>query len=257
MKLSKLIIILVIAFTFVQCDPAVEMAESISSELADDATVAKIAKLGFDTQNFPVLKDGEYFTIEGDMNFTANQIDALVLNGELPQTEQRRFSSIVSCNEVRYITVFNNLPSGSPRNAVSLAMRHWNEISKCDLFFANTSNINSAEIIISNGSLPSGRVGQATVPSGGKPGRYIRLDINQFPSFSYAQWRSTIEHELGHCVGFAHTNSGSSIIPGTPSSDGGSLMNAGTGGLVLTLSGNDKKAARVMYNLSFSGRICN
>ncbi|MEO1053354.1 MAG: M57 family metalloprotease [Bacteroidota bacterium] len=258
MKPLKLILILSIAYVFMQCEQQIEVTESLNPHGLDDATISRIAALGFDTKNFPVLKDGDYFTVEGDINIPASYLDEA--GHDNGRTEQRRFPNIISCNEVRYITVYNNLPSGTTaRSAVSLAMQHWNDITKCDIFLANTNNINNAEIIISKGPLDGGVVGRATMPSGGRPGKYIRLDLDDF-NFDYAQWRSTIEHELGHCLGFAHTNGTSSseiYIPDTPFTDASSMMNSGQGGVVRKLTAGDKKAARLLYNLNFSGRLCN
>lgn len=256
--MKKLTLLLGVVLMFAQCDSENEIDNTLLPRVTDEITLEKIAQLGFDTQNFPVWENGEYYTVEEDIDIFMDDLDKASILSEGPETEQRRFFGIVSCNEIRYITVYNNLPSGTPRNTVSLAMRHWNEISKCDIFFANTNNINSAEIIISKGSIGSNAAGRASFPSGGKPGRYIRLDTDAF-NFGYAQWRSTIEHELGHCIGFAHTNttSNSTQIPGTLSSDGNSIMNAGGAGTIRSLSGDDKKAARLMYNLNFANRICN
>ena len=257
MKPLKLTFIILISIACTQCNQETEFLDSQFTLVTDEITLSKITKLGFDTQTYPVWQDGEFFTVEEDINIPASYLDAL---SEGPQSEQRHWVNIVSCNEIRYITVYNNIPSGTARNAVSLAMRNWNNITKCDLFFASTSNINSAEVIISNGSLPNNVVGQANFPSNGRPGRYIRLDLNQHSNFDYAQWRSTIEHELGHSVGFAHTNGTSTneiYIPGTLFTDDNSLMNGGRGGTVRKLTGDDKKAARLLYNLNFADRICN
>ncbi|WP_298545570.1 M57 family metalloprotease [uncultured Aquimarina sp.] len=263
MKFLKLTFIIAIAFSFTQCEQENEIVDSSDATIVDNTTLEKIAKLGFDTQNYPVLKDGEYYTVEGDINIPESYLDEI---DNQNQSKQRRWVNIVSCNEIRYITVFNNLPAGSARNSVSLAMRHWNDITKCDIRFAATSNINNAEVIISNGPLSQGVVGRGTFPSNGKPGRYIRLDLNQFSSYSYAQWRSTIEHELGHNIGFAHTNGSAQgggplpqeiLIQGTPVNDPNSLMNGRRGGTVRSLTGDDKRAARLLYNTNFSGRLCN
>ena len=260
MKLLKLTIILGLALTFMQCEPEVQLEETFIPVTADEVTIEKIAKLGFDVQNYPVWKDGEYYTVEGDINIPASYLDALDHNDQHPEAEQRRWVNIVSCNEIRYITVYNNLPSGTARNTVNLAMQHWNEITKCNIRFAATGNINTAEIIISKGSLPTNQIGRGTFPLNGKPGKYIRLDLDQWSSFDYAQWRSTVEHELGHNIGFAHANGTSSneiFIPGTPGVDNNSLMNGGRGGTVRKVTEGDKKAARLLYNLNFADRLCN
>ncbi|WP_299249391.1 M57 family metalloprotease [uncultured Aquimarina sp.] len=263
MKLLKFTAIIVVALTFAQCEQENEIIDSIDTIIQDNETIDKIAKLGFDTKNYPVLKDGEYFTVEGDINILADDIEKININNQNIQSKQRRFplEFIVSCEQIRYITVFNNLPNNSPaRGAVNLAMQHWNDIDKCDIRFAATSNINSAEIIISKGPLV-GAVGKGSFPTGGKPGKYIRLDLDQFSFLDYGRWRTVIEHELGHNIGFAHSDdiaeNGAILISGTPSNDSNSIMFSGISNFNRTLNGDDKKAARLMYNLNFSDRLCN
>ena len=269
MRLSRLTTAFAITLLFTQCESDVEVTEpsTLEGTAVEQEVVARIAALGFDTRNYPVRKDGEYYTVEGDINLPASYLDEVPLHDDGPRTEQRHWVNILSCSEVPFITVFNNLPEESvARGAVNLAMEHWNDITKCNIFFVATSDINSAEVIISNGPLETSEglrgviVGRGTFPEGGRPGRYIRLDLDAF-DYDYAQWRSTIEHELGHNIGFAHTNGSSAngeiFIPGTPGVDDESLMNGGRGGTVRSLTDGDMRAARRMYNLDFPERLCN
>lgn len=272
MKLLKLCVALVITLVFIQCAEEDEIIDSsglnqIESYAAfelitDQKFLDEIAGFGFNTVDFPVFKEGDNFIVEGDISIAPDYLKALRTMG---RSQQAMFFNRVDCDEIKYISVYNNLPVGSPRNSVSVAMRHWNEIPQSDIRFENTGFIEKADIIISDGPLPRGAVGRATSPSGGRPGKYIRIDISQFTNFSYAQWRSTIEHELGHCIGFAHTNgSGANglipfvefSIPGTPATDPNSLMNGRRGGTVRMLTAGDQLAAQILYDIDRPDRIC-
>ncbi|WP_299184351.1 M57 family metalloprotease [uncultured Aquimarina sp.] len=262
MKILKSCFIICIALLFTQCEQENELLDFQDVNNVDEATKEKIAKLGFDVENYPVLKDGEYFTVEGDINIPASYLEN---TKDDVQAKQRRFVNIVSCQEIKFITVFNNLPPGSPRNAVSVAMRHWNEITNCDIRFEFTNNINSAEVIISKGPLNQGTVGRGTLPSNGKPGKYIRLDLDQFSNYDFAQWRTVIGHELGHNIGFAHANGTGSDGPipgveiwvaGTPLLDSSSIMFSRIGGNNRKPNIEDIKAARFLYNPNDSNRLC-
>lgn len=261
MKFLKLVFIVSVAFLFIKCEN--EINESLETNTVDNETLAKIAKLGFDTVNYPVSMsdDKKYFNVEEDISFPVSYLDNIDENG---QSKQRRWVNIVNCDQIRFITVFNNLPAGTARSAVAVAMRNWNEIDKSNIRFEFTGDINSAEIIISNGPLGDGTLARATFPENGIPGKFIRLDLNQFSNLNFPQWRSTIAHELGHCIGFAHTQGTGAngplpqeiFIPGTPGVDENSLMNARRGGTVRVLTDGDKRAARRMYNLNFAERLC-
>ncbi|MEL7003276.1 MAG: hypothetical protein AAFN93_11160 [Bacteroidota bacterium] len=112
MKLLRSTIILCLAAIFMYCESEVQLDDTPEFVLADDMTVQKLAKMGFDTENYPVWKGGDYFTVEEDINIPADYLEIQSQNENLPELEQRRWVNIVSCNEIRYITVYNNLPSG-------------------------------------------------------------------------------------------------------------------------------------------------
>lgn len=109
-----------------------------------------------------------------------------------------------------------------------------------------------ADITVQFASLPAIAVAQATFPLGStqKPGAH--LYINQsYSQYQLLQKVSVLVHELGHSVGFRHTNwqsyscngftyhesqydslaaQGANLVSSTPSTDASSVMNACTGG---------------------------
>jgi len=76
-------------------------------------------------------------------------------------------------------------------------------------------------------------------PGSGKPGPTIRVNVSYTgsPNNSSTKFRNMV-HEIGHTVGFRHTNwqsqgepqspPGANLVPGTPQTDAASVMNGGT-----------------------------
>jgi hypothetical protein len=147
------------------------------------------------------------------------------------------------------------------RTAINLAINDWNSISNFGAHFVLTSYPSSADITITsdNGALANNVVADALFPSNtGRPGNRIRVNLNNFSGLSESQRRRNMVHELGHCIGFRHTNwetndggsttYGANLISGTPSVDNGSVMNGSTGSYSWNgFSYYDLVASRFLY----------
>ena len=93
-----------------------------------------------------------------------------------------------------------------------------------------------ADITIRGEDLPLNLFGYAAFPSAGNPGFQVVINRQNAPNI---RRRTTIVHEIGHCMGFRHTNLdfngegaaqpiGGNIIAGTPLQDPNSVMNSGS-----------------------------
>jgi hypothetical protein len=105
------------------------------------------------------------------------------------------------------------------------------------------------DIVIRSADLDPLTCGQAPLPSGGAPGPWVEIDQAEVAGNSFQQRRRTIIHELGHTIGFDHTNGSlGSPVPGVPNTDAASLMNGGQCGTGATvLSANDRAATVALY----------
>lgn len=236
-----------------------------------DEVLAKIQALGFGTSG--VVKADNGWMVEGD----------IVLSDELLNSVPAQSLLRIAGNE-QYRTT--NLVTGLPRTitikVVSLgaafiagadtAIARYNRLNLLLHFQRITSGTASITIQGFNQG-PSGgyiTLGSSGFPSGGKPYSQILMNTNSAaygsnPNVLYVG--SVIQHEVGHCIGFRHTdymnrayscggsavNEGASsvgaiLIPGTPSGpDANSWMLACSNGGNRTFNANDVIALNYLY----------
>jgi hypothetical protein len=98
----------------------------------------------------------------------------------------------------------------------------------------NITEGSPADITFTFGTLPSGVVAQASFPASGLPGTTVTIATAYANSLSSSQKQWVMVHEIGHTLGYRHSNwqangetstpFGATQVPGTPSSDLGSVM---------------------------------
>jgi hypothetical protein len=231
----------------------------------------KISDLGFSTDD--VHKRGSSYLVEGDILLTtANLAETSTSpNLRIAETEQYRTTNLVK-SLPRTVTVsISNLPDVYV-NAATNAVARYNSLN-LTLKFQIVSSGGNIQIIGFNEG-PSGgyiTLGSSGFPtSGGDPYNQIQMNTNEQaygsnPDLGYVT--SVIQHELGHCIGFRHTdymnrafscggkrsNEGSAgvgaiNIPGTPTkAEAASWMLACSDGTDRTFNPNDQVALNYLY----------
>lgn len=234
-------------------------------------TLSSIAALGFSTSD--VRKQGDGYLVEGDILLTEENLSETITSPflRIAETEQYRTTNLVK-NLPRTVTVsVSNLPSVYVTAATN-AVARYNALN-LTLKFQIVSSGGQIQIIGFNQG-PSGgyiTLGSSGFPtSSGNPYSQIQMNTNAAaygsnPNLGYVT--SVIQHEMGHCIGFRHTdymnrafscggtatnegasNIGAILIPGTPSSaDSGSWMLACSNGSDRTFNANDKIALNYLY----------
>ncbi|HMK24965.1 MAG TPA: M57 family metalloprotease [Chitinophagaceae bacterium] len=214
-------------------------AKETAQDEISDATLAKIQSHGFGTSN--VQKTEEGYLVEGDIILTEGFLNSVPGGNYLliANNEQYRTTNLVT-GLPRNITISS---SGSVNANVSAgidaAIARYNA-QGLQITMSRVASNGDINVRIINGG---NYIASAGFPSGGDP--YGEVKFNRaYQSYSIGFVTTVIAHEVGHCIGFRHTdfmdrsyscggapsnegasNVGAILIPGTPSGpDAGSWM---------------------------------
>jgi len=197
---------------------------------------AMVKAAGFTDNGMSVNPDGS-FLIEGDILLTRDELANMGNNNGpeliIANDEHYRTTNLVS--GTRTITVSLNTTQANFVTATNTAIARFNALP-LRIKFQRVSGT-SANINIRTFYQVSNTLGSAGFPSGGNP--YNTVNMNTYwytPTVGVNGLATTIAHEIGHCIGFRHTdymnrsyscggtavNEGSAgigaiLIPGTPS----------------------------------------
>ncbi|MFD2248493.1 M57 family metalloprotease [Pontibacter ruber] len=255
---------LVVAFTMFSCQK--DEADTAKTEVSQ-LTLNKIAALGFNNQNVQKIAGG--YLVEGDIELSDSDLNGTHQTSALRvgESEQYRTTNLVSVGSGRTIRVAitTSLPS-SYVTALDEAIRRYNAENLYIKFQRVSSNY---EILFSKAPTGSSYLASAGFPSGGNPYNSVKVNSDYLGSSPGTNYLATIlAHEMGHCIGFRHTdymdrsyscggsyyNEGASSvgaihIPGTPTgADPNSWMLACIGsGVNRYFNSNDRTALNYLY----------
>ncbi len=205
---------------FSSCKKEVKVA---SQEEISDATLAKIQSHGFGTST--VQKTEEGYMVEGDIILTEEFLNS-VPGGNLLR---------IANNEQYHTT---NLVSGLPRNitisssgnvnanvsaGIDAAIARYNA-EGLQITMSRVASGGNINIRVVNGG---GYIASAGFPTGGNPYNTVKFN-RTYQSYSLNFVTTVIAHEIGHCIGFRHTDYAdrSYSCGGSPSNEGASTVGA-------------------------------
>lgn len=210
-------------FVFISCKKDVKEDPVVSNEEVSQQVLDQIHALGFTNKN--VVKHPEGYLVEGDIVVTnemlgkANESVLMRIGDE----EQYRTSAVVT-GLPRNITI--RVASGLPTryiDATNAAISRYNALGLRITFSRVTSGGN---IVISAAPSGAGYLASAGFPSGGNPYGSVRVNRSYLDTWNINTVTSIIAHEVGHCIGYRHTD-----YMNRSYSCGGSAVNEGSAGV--------------------------
>ena len=218
-KMTKpLALLLIVGLAITSCKK--EVKETPQDEIPQEI-LSKISSHGFGTSN--VQKDEDGYLVEGDIILTEEFLNSTPGGHYLriAETEQYRTTNLVS-GLPRTITVsasgtFNSNVSSAIDGAIA---RYNAENLMIDMVrVASGGEIN---IKIVNGG---NYIASAGFPSGGDPYGTVKFN-RQYQNWPLNTVTTVMAHEIGHCIGFRHTD-----YMNRSFSCGGSPVNEGSAGV--------------------------
>jgi hypothetical protein len=240
------------------CTDETAIKKTETAELVEDnAVVQRILDAGFNRKD--IVEHADHYVVEEDIVFYKKDPPSAksLTSGK---TQQARADFLVG-PAYYSINVFLDAASFSAVDleaSLNAAIAAYNAVGSpiqlSRVFSAAAANI----VIGANNDLDFGVCGQAGFPfPDGRP--FDRIDISETTLTFYnllqpGQLTFLVAHELGHCIGFRHTNwlsrgeSAAIQINGTPAVDNASIMNGSTcGNFWAGFSTNDALAINILY----------
>ena len=257
-KFLTLLIIAVVVITSCSKEETsvVSQVENIEIPInQNDPAVIKLTEMGYKLEAIKEFKD--FYLVEGDIMINKKNLISS------PTSRHAHTNSIVDINKVTNMTlkVDVSIPQNSRwLDAVIEAVTEWNNIPDCKVNFSiiPSNSTSNANIYIASdfGTLPETVPMAAAIPWSGNPGSQVKINLDNpnITTMSAAAKKRSIMHELGHIIGFLHTdgvsnpqNVGNNIIPTTsgladPNSIMNSFLTSATG-----FSADDLIASKYLY----------
>jgi hypothetical protein len=208
---------------------------------------------GYERSLITYEKNSDRFIMDDDVVISRVALEDYMAGKHLTQdkngrVEQRRWTYLVSDAYVFNIKYFleASVP-GEWRPSITQAINEWNNVGGAKVRFSEVGSLSQANIRINSMFEDANWVARAELPyPDGTPGHVLTINT-KFNGMSTGEKLFTMVHEMGHNIGFLHTNqTDGALIPGTPETDPNSVMNS----FVLPWNGftnYDRIALRQLY----------
>ncbi|MEY4930796.1 MAG: hypothetical protein RI909_1520 [Bacteroidota bacterium] len=253
--------------------------QDINTLDVSDAVRGQLIGLGFDVIKQAPIKFDQGYLVEGDIYLTDADLASMKRGDKLPEVEQYSTNNLVNAGAGRVITIF--APVGGTNGystgmiaGLDLAISRYNA-ENLNIRFQRVLSSTGANIVMSRltkSQERQGVLGSAGFPTAsGDPYNQIKMSgvLESSYRLTTAGIATIIGHEMGHCIGFRHTDYynraiscggavsnegastvGANLIPGTPATataSAKSWMLACTDGGDRPFNNDDKTALNYLY----------
>jgi hypothetical protein len=207
---SFLCLLLVGSGVFYSCQD-----QEIESLDVSDAVRGQLINLGFDVINQAPIKFDQGYLVEGDIYLTDADLATMKQGNKLPNLEQYRTTNLVT--GTRTITMYAQQGTCSTCYSAGMiagldeAIARYNA-QNLNITFTRLTSSTGANIVMTRlkkGEEAQGILGSAGFPTAsGDPYNQIKMSgvLESKYGLSTAGIATIIAHEMGHCVGFRHTD---------------------------------------------------
>src|ERR1044071_1107560 len=190
--------------------------DSVSQEVKD-----KIFQMGFTSSNAKKIPEG--YLVEGDIIITDADLNGVPASEFLRVGDEEQYrtnNTVTGLPRNITVRVSSNLPS-SYVTATNNAIARYNAQNLRITFSRVTSGGN---IVIQAAPSGAGYLASSGFPSGGNPYNRVLVNRSYLDTWNANTVTSILCHEIGHCIGFRHTD-----YMNRAYSCGGSPTNEGSG----------------------------
>lgn len=272
---SFLLILLVGSGVFFSCQDD----QDINTLDVSDAVRGQLIGLGFDVINQAPIKFDQGYLVEGDIYLTDADLATMKRGDKLPVAEQYSTNNLVNAGAGRVIKIYAPVGGSTGYSpgmiaGLDLAISRYNA-ENLNITFQRITTSTGANIVMTRlrkGEERQGILGSAGFPTAsGDPYNEIKMSgiLESTYNLTTAGIATIIGHEMGHCIGFRHTDYynraiscggavsnegastvGANLIPGTPATAtlaAKSWMLACTDGGDRPFNNDDKTALNYLY----------
>jgi hypothetical protein len=182
---------------------AKDVKEPAADQEISEAVISKISSLGFDKTGVQKVEGG--YLVEGDIVVTDDYLNQRPTSPNLiiAQEEQYKTFNVVDPSKYATITVsVSGTVSGAFSNAVNNAIARYNAENLSIKFSRVASGGNIVIKMVNTGQY----IASAGFPSStGAPYPEVKY-AKKYSTYSDGFMTTVIAHEIGHCIGFRHTD---------------------------------------------------